>query len=154
MNAMNAMNTVKESLPRRVRQAAVRAWGEPVSRGYAVLLAFCALWALAGGVGLGEASWLPRHVAVVLTLPWILAVHLFLVVTQVDSWLLGYNFYFASPAWLFEPLWVVYCLTAGLLNARVLARASRSARRNGTPPWVVPVAAVCFFAALLGVWHA
>ncbi|MBT2479780.1 hypothetical protein [Streptomyces sp. ISL-94] len=109
---------------------------------------------MAGGAGLGEGSWLPRHLSVILTLPWLLVVHLFLAVTQVDTWLLGYSFYFESAAWLFEPLWAVYCLAAGLFNAGALARLSRSARRSGTAPWVVPVAAVCFFAALFGVWHA
>ncbi|MCX5014172.1 hypothetical protein OG765_24765 [Streptomyces sp. NBC_00555] len=148
------MHAVKETFPHRIRQTAIRAWSEPLSRAYLVLLAFCALWAMAGGVGLGDGSWLPRHLAVILTLPWLLAVHLFLVVTQIDTWLLGYSFYFESPAWLFEPLWVVYCLAAGLINAGVLARLARSARRSGTAPWVVPAAAVCFFAALLGIWHA
>ncbi|MFE9630636.1 hypothetical protein [Streptomyces sp. NPDC006463] len=149
------MPTVEKSLVLLVRQAAIRAWSEPVSRTYAALLAFCALWAMTGGVGLGDdVSWYPRHLAVILTMPWILAAHLFLVVTQLDAWLLGYSFYFESPAWLFEPLWAAYCLAAGLFNAAALARFSRSARTAGTSSWVVPAAAVCFFAALLGIWHA
>ncbi|MGP3685643.1 SCO4225 family membrane protein [Streptomyces sp. IBSNAI002] len=148
------MQTVKEPVSRRIRQAAIRAWSEPVSRVYLVLLAFCALWAMAGGAGLGDGSWLPRHLAVILTLPWLLAVHLFLVVTQVDTWLLGYNFYAESPALLFEPLWFVYCVAAGLLNASFLARMARSARRSATAPWVVPAVALCFFAALFALWHA
>ncbi|MGW7455811.1 SCO4225 family membrane protein [Streptomyces sp. NPDC054787] len=145
---------MKEPLPRRIGQTAIRAWSEPVSRAYLVLLACCALWAVAGGAGLGDSGWLPRHLAVILTLPWLLAVHLFLVVTQVDSWLLGYSFYFESPAVLFEPLWVVYCAAAGLFNANVLARLSRSARRSGRSPWLVAAGAAAFFAAMLALWHA
>lgn len=147
------MHTVNP-FPHRIRQTAITAWSEPVSRIYLALLAFCALWAVVGGAGLGEGSWLPRHLAVILTLPWLLAIHLFLVVTQVDTWLLGYSFYFESPAWLFEPLWMVYCLAAGLFNANALTRMSRSARRAGTPAWVVPIGAACFFAAMLVIWHA
>ncbi|MGW0750557.1 SCO4225 family membrane protein [Streptomyces sp. NPDC002587] len=145
---------MKAPLPHRIGQTAIRAWREPVSRAYLVLLAFCALWAVADGAGLGDGSWLPRHLAVILTLPWLLAVHLFLVVTQVDTWLLGYSFYFESPALLFEPLWVIYCVAAGLFNANVLARLARSARRSGRSPWPVAAAAATFFAAMLALWHA
>ncbi|MFF4426020.1 hypothetical protein ACFY04_35485 [Streptomyces sp. NPDC001549] len=140
--------------PARIRGAALTAWSEPLSRGYLVLLAVCAVWSMTGGVGLGENGWLIRNIAVVLTLPWLLAVHLFLVVTQVDTWLLGYSFYFESPAWLFEPLWVLYCLTAGLLNARLLARVSRSTREAGSAPWWVPMFTLAFFAGLFALWHA
>ncbi|MGW7098784.1 hypothetical protein [Streptomyces sp. NPDC054838] len=90
-----------------------------------------------------------RIIAVILTMPWILLVHLFLVVTQLDSLLLGYNFYFDSPAWLFEPLFIAYCLTAGLLNAHLLGRWSRSAKRT----WPVPVCAVGFFTAVFTIWR-
>ncbi|MFB7051778.1 SCO4225 family membrane protein [Streptomyces vinaceus] len=145
---------MKRTFAQRFGQAAVRAWSEPFSRAYLLLLGLCALWAVFGGVGLGDASWLPRQFAVILTLPWLLVVHLFLAVTQVDTWLLGYSFYFESPAWLFEPLWVVYCLAAGLVNAGVIARLSRSARRSGKASWLVPAAAVCCFAAVFGIWHA
>ncbi|MCX4959897.1 hypothetical protein [Streptomyces virginiae] len=140
--------------PVRIREAAVTAWSEPLSRGYLVLLAVCAVWSMAGGVGLGEDGPLVRNIAVVLTLPWLLVVHLFLVVTQVDTWLLGYSLYFESPAWLFEPLWVLYCLTAGLLNARLLARVSRSTREAGSAPWWVPMFAVLFFTGMFALWHA
>ncbi|MEV8535756.1 hypothetical protein [Streptomyces sp. NPDC051211] len=133
----------------KILETAVPAWREPVSRVYMALLTVCALWAVAGGIGLGEEWRLPRFLAVVLTMPWLLVVHLFLLVTQADWWLLGYSFYSDSPAWLFEPLWIVYCLTAGLLNARLLARWSRSAKR----PWSVPVCAVGFFAAVVTLWH-
>ncbi|MEU7062719.1 hypothetical protein [Streptomyces sp. NPDC046161] len=73
-------------------------------------------------------------------------VHLFLVVTQIDSLLLGYNFYFESPAWLFEPFFIAYCLAAGLLNAHLLGRWTRSSKRS----WPVPVCAVGFFRAWSG----
>ncbi|WP_327384745.1 SCO4225 family membrane protein [Streptomyces sp. NBC_01207] len=138
----------------RIREAARTAWSEPLSRCYLVLLTVCAVWSTAGGVGLGENGWLIRNIAVVLTLPWLLVVHLFLVVTQVDTWLLGYGIYFESPAWLFEPLWVLYCLIAGLLNARLLARVSRSTREAGSAPWWVPMFTLLFFGGLFALWHA
>ncbi|MFJ7588288.1 hypothetical protein ACIQZO_13070 [Streptomyces sp. NPDC097617] len=141
-------------LPARIREAARTAWSEPLSRGYLILLAACAVWAMTGGIGLGENGYLARNIAVVLTLPWLLVLHLFLVVTQVDNWLLGHSIYFESPAGLFEPLWVLYCLTAGLLNARLLARWTRSAREAGSAPWWVPVFTVTFFAGLFALWHA
>ncbi|MGW7104480.1 SCO4225 family membrane protein [Streptomyces sp. NPDC054838] len=65
----------------KILETAVLAWREPVSRVYMALLAVCALWAVAGGIGLGEEWRLPRILAVILTMPWILFVHLFLVVT-------------------------------------------------------------------------
>ncbi|WP_314251773.1 SCO4225 family membrane protein [Streptomyces kutzneri] len=141
-------------VPARIREAALTAWSEPLPRGYLVLLAVCAVWSMTGGVGLGEDGWLIRSIAVVLTMPWLLVAHLLLVVTQLDLWLLGYNFYFESPAWLFEPLWVLYCLTAGLLNARLLARVSRSTREAGSAPWWVPMFTLVFFAGLFALWHA
>ncbi|MFJ3962958.1 hypothetical protein [Streptomyces sp. NPDC090036] len=52
-----------------------------------------------------------------------------------------------------EPLWALYCLTAGLLNARLLARWSRSAREAGSAPWWIPMFAVAFFAGLFAIWH-
>ncbi|MFJ6718774.1 MULTISPECIES: hypothetical protein [unclassified Streptomyces] len=133
----------------KIFDAAVRACREPVSRVYMALLAVCALWAVAGGIGLGGQWWLPRVFAVILTMPWILLVHLFLVVTQIDTLLLGYSFYFESPAWLFEPFFIAYCATAGLLNAHLLARWTRSSKRT----WTVPVCAVGFFAAVFGLWR-
>ncbi|MBT2470776.1 hypothetical protein J7E97_23640 [Streptomyces sp. ISL-66] len=148
------MKLVGKATPDRIKKAAVLAWREPLSRVYVVLLAVCALWAMVGGAGLGEHGWLVRAVAVVLTMPWFLLVHLFLLITQVNSWLLGYDFYSASPGWLFEPLWVLYCATTGLLTARLLARWSRAARRAGTAPWVVPAVVFTFFAAVFAVWHA
>ncbi|MFI5831495.1 SCO4225 family membrane protein [Streptomyces sp. NPDC051578] len=125
------------------------AWREPVSRVYLAILAVCALWAVTGGIGLGEEWRLPRIFAVILTMPWILLVHLFLVVTQIDSLLLGYSFYFESPAWLFEPFFIAYCLAAGLLNAHLLGRWTRSSKRS----WPVPVGAVGFFAAAFAIWR-
>ncbi|WP_328962851.1 hypothetical protein [Streptomyces virginiae] len=137
----------------RIREAVRTAWSEPLSRWYLVLLTVCAVWSTAGGVGLGEDGWLIRNIAVVLTMPWLLVVHLFLVVTQADTLLLGYGIYFESPAWLFEPLWLLYCLTAGLLNARLLARVSRSTREAGSAPWWVPMFALLFFVGLFALWH-
>ncbi|MEV7561607.1 hypothetical protein [Streptomyces sp. NPDC089795] len=140
-------------LPARIREAARTAWSEPLSRGYLILLAVFAVWAMTGGVGLGENGYLARNIAVVLTLPWLLVLHLFLVLTQVDTWLLGYSFYFEAPPWLFEPAWVLYCLTAGLLNARLLARVTRSTREAGSAPWWVPMFTVTFFACVFALWH-
>ncbi|MBT2449938.1 hypothetical protein J7F03_23260 [Streptomyces sp. ISL-43] len=147
------MKPVNRIVPVRVKGTVISAWREPVSRAYLGLFAVFALWAAAGGTGLVAEWWPARHLAVILSMPWLLVVVLFLALARIDSWLLGYNFYFESPAWLFEPLWVVYCLAAGLLNARLLARWSRSARESGRTPWVVPVSAVAFFAAVFALWH-
>ncbi|MFB7259674.1 SCO4225 family membrane protein [Streptomyces nojiriensis] len=138
----------------RIREAARTAWSEPLSRWYLVLLTVCAVWSMTGGGGPGENGWLARSIAAVLTMPWLLVVHLFLVLTQADTWLLGYSIYFESPAWLFEPLWALYCLTSGLLNARLLARVSRSTREAGSAPWWVPMFTLAFFAGLFALWRA
>ncbi|MFE6848523.1 hypothetical protein [Streptomyces sp. NPDC057686] len=133
----------------KIIETAVLAWREPFSRVYMAVLAVCALWAVAGGIGLGEEWRLPRLLAVILTMPWFLVVHLFFVVTNADWALLGYSFYFDSPAWLFEPVFIVYCLTAGLINAHLFARWSRAAYR----PWSVPLYTTLFFVLVLIVWH-
>ncbi|MFE6461114.1 hypothetical protein ACFVP0_27115 [Streptomyces cinereoruber] len=147
-------HTEKTSLAARLHRTTALAWSEPVARTYLVLVAGCALWAVAGGAGLGDAAWMPRQAVLFLTLPFFLVVHLFLVITQIDSWLLGYNFYFESPAWLFEPLYLVYAVVSSVLGARFLARWTRSSRTFGTPPWVVPLVCAAFFVVVALLWYA
>ncbi|MCB5168343.1 hypothetical protein LG634_26405 [Streptomyces bambusae] len=150
---MTSHPTVKRTPATRLRQTAAAAWSEPLARTYLVLVAGCALWAVAGGAGLGDAAWLPRQTVVILTLPFFLVVHLLLAATEIDHLLLGHSFYTDSPAWLFEPLYLLYVAVAGLLGARFLAAWTRSFRTSGTPPWVVPVSCALFVLGAFALWH-
>ncbi|MFI5755420.1 hypothetical protein [Streptomyces sp. NPDC051569] len=86
-----------------------------------------------------------------LRMPWTLLAHVLLWVSHIDSWLLGYNFSFDSPNWLFEPVWLIFVPVAALLNARIISGPNRRvpARRPGRPAPVVPFGMLAFFGGII-----
>ncbi|WP_031507898.1 SCO4225 family membrane protein [Streptomyces megasporus] len=129
------------------------ATGNRTSRVYLAVVAVLALWASADALGVvDDPDSTARFLAVVLCMPWTLVVYLVVWVVRVDLWL-GYNVYFESPTWLFEPLWTVFWLLAALANARIIAALSRSASRSGRSSWAVPLGVPVFFTLIIVIWR-
>lgn len=139
----------------KIRRVMEDATSDRTSRVYLGIVAVLAIWASAGSLGLVYSDWTVRFLTVILCMPWTFVVFVMISLSHVEEWLLGYNFYHESPAWLFEPLWTVFWLSAALANARIIAALSRSAsRRPGVSPFLVPVGLLAFFSLIVLIWRA
>ncbi|AXG77660.1 hypothetical protein DVK44_08070 [Streptomyces paludis] len=113
------------------------------------------MWATAGALGFVEdPDSIARFLAVVLCMPWTLAVFLMIWISQIETWLLGYSFYAESPNWMFEPLWLVFCVVAVFLNARIISRLTRlAALRTGPSGQIVPLGLLGFFGVIVLIFR-
>ncbi|MFJ5104009.1 hypothetical protein [Streptomyces sp. NPDC088554] len=95
-----------------------------------------------------------RFLAMVLCMPWTPAVFIAIGMSRVETWLLGHGFYAESPSWMFEPLWLGFCVVAAFLNARVISRLTRlEARRTGTSGRIVPLGLLGFFGVIILIFR-
>ncbi|MFF0166439.1 SCO4225 family membrane protein [Streptomyces prasinus] len=139
----------------KIRSAVEDAMSDRTSRVYFGIVAVLAIWASAGNLGLVESSWMVRFLAVILCMPWTFVASVMIYLSHVEERLLGYSFYHEAPAWLFEPLWTVFWLSAAFANARIIAALSRSAsRRPGVSPLLVPTGLLAFFGLIVLIWRA
>ncbi|MQS09194.1 hypothetical protein FNX48_019010 [Streptomyces sp. IF17] len=94
----------------------------------------------------GEPGWVPRFLVVMLCAPWTQLVVVLAWLTglvHLYSLTFGHEFWIESPPLLFEPLWLVFCAAAALVNARLLTAVHRAAA--GLPyggRWAAPLVAV------------
>ncbi|MFB7456579.1 MULTISPECIES: hypothetical protein [unclassified Streptomyces] len=124
------------------------------TRAYVGSVAVLGILASAEGLGLVDTDSTARFLAVILCMPWTLLVAAVVSLNDGFNWLLGYNFFADSPAWLFEPLWTVFWTAAALANARTIAALSRSAsRRPGVSPFLVPMSLLAFVSLIALLWR-
>ncbi|MCE7080515.1 hypothetical protein [Streptomyces sp. ST2-7A] len=125
----------------------------PTAWAYLAVVAVLVPWASMDSYGLfGEPGWIPRFLVVLLCAPWTQLVVVLAGLTGLDALYfetLDHSFWADSPPWLFEPLWLVFCAAAALVNARLLAAVHRGA--TGLPyrgRWVAPLVAIGFPTAM------
>jgi hypothetical protein len=88
----------------------------------------CATLAAVGVIDDGRSS--ARFLATVLCAPWQAVPFVFLALVPIEEYVLGYSFWAESPPGLFEPLWLAFCLLAGLVNAALVSALARAARKR------------------------